>query len=269
MVFANFFECYKEEEVVIDGHVHIESGDYSIQWINKFVKYALARGISEIYLLEHSHRFIEFKETYQNIASYNKYQGSWLNRKMILSIDTYKELIYIIRKHQFPLTIKFGLEVCFVEGAESIIKNILKEFEWDFITGSVHWIDNWGFDHKKDFWEGKDIDKINFRYYEIMKSLIKSGLFNIVAHPDSIKCFGYFPSYDLTKTYSEIADLLIEYNMFAEQSAGLYLNYGYPSLGMNQIMYDVFIRKGVTIITASDAHRPEDTGKYIEEMIKV
>ena len=60
MVFFYFFECYKEEEVVIDGHVHIERGDYSIQWINEFVKYALDRGISEIYLLEHSHRFLEF-----------------------------------------------------------------------------------------------------------------------------------------------------------------------------------------------------------------
>ena len=256
-----------EEEVVIDGHVHIERGDYSIQWINEFVKYALDREISEIYLLEHSHRFLEFKELYRSIASYNEYQGSWLSQKMTLSINTYKEFIYEIRKHQFPLTIKFGLEVCYVEGADSIIKNVLKDCEWDFITGSVHWIDNWGFDHKKEYWEGKDIDKIYFRYYEIMKSLITSGLFNIVAHPDSIKCFGYYPSFDLTRIYFEIADLLIKNNMYAEHSAGLYLNYGYPSLGMNQIMYDVFMRKNVKIITASDAHRPEDTGKYIEEMI--
>lgn len=251
---------------MIDGHVHIERGDYSLQWINEFVKHALDRGMSEVYLLEHSHRFLEFKEIYKNIASYNEYQGSWLNRNMTLSIDSYKALIHEIRKHQFPLTIKIGLEVCFVEGAESIIKNVLKDFDWDFITGSVHWIDNWGFDHKKEFWEGKDIDKLYIRYYEIMKSLIKSDLFNIVAHPDSIKCFGYYPSFDLTRIYSEIADLLNEYNMYAEQSAGLYLNYGYPSLGMNQIMHDVFIRKEVKLITASDAHRPEDAGKYIEEM---
>jgi hypothetical protein len=26
---------------MIDGHVHIERGDYSISWINEFIKYTL------------------------------------------------------------------------------------------------------------------------------------------------------------------------------------------------------------------------------------
>lgn len=250
---------------MIDGHVHIERGDYTIDWIKEFVKYASQRGISEIYLLEHSHRFKEFEEMYHDIACYNEYQRSWLNRKMKLSLNEYKSLISEVRKNNFPVKIKFGLEVCFIEGTESIIKRVLKDFHWDFVTGSVHWIDGWGFDHKKEFWEGKDVDKLYKRYYEIMKSLIKSRLFNTVAHPDSIKCFGHYPSFDLTETYIEIADLLNKYDMYAEQSGGLYLNYGYHEFGMNSKMYNIFKKKNVKKYTASDAHRPEDTGRYIKE----
>ena len=99
-----------------------------------------------------------------------------------------------------------------------------------------------------------------------MKRLIKSNLFNTVAHPDSIKCFGKHPSFDLKETYMEIANLLNEYNMYAEQSAGLHLNYGCTELGMNKEMYEIFKRKNVKIHTASDAHRPEDVGKYIKEL---
>lgn len=42
------------ERKLIDGHIHIERGNYSIEWINEFVEAALERGISAIYLLEHS-----------------------------------------------------------------------------------------------------------------------------------------------------------------------------------------------------------------------
>ena len=35
---------------MIDGHIHIERGIYSIDWINEFVKYALERGLSEIFM---------------------------------------------------------------------------------------------------------------------------------------------------------------------------------------------------------------------------
>lgn len=257
-----------EADNLIDGHIHIERGSYTIDWINEFAKYAHKRGMSEIYLLEHSHRFKEFEDVYKEIACYNDYQNSWLNEKMKLSVDEYKKLILEVRENKFPVKIKFGLEVCFVEGTESIVEHVLEGFEWDFITGSVHFIDGWGFDHKREFWNGKDVDKLYKRYYEIMKSLIKSGLFNILAHPDSIKCFGYYPSFDLTGIYLEIADLLNQYKMSTEQSAGLCLNYGNKELGMNKKMYDIFKEKNVKMLTASDAHRPEDTGKYIRNLKK-
>ncbi|WP_242863263.1 PHP domain-containing protein [Caloranaerobacter ferrireducens] len=257
---------FKKNDSMIDGHIHIEKGDYTIDWIKEFVRYAYKRGISEINLLEHSYRFKEFERVYKKIAAYNEFQKSLLNERMKLSLDQYKKLIKEVRKNKFPVKINFGLEVCFIEGTESIVKDIIESFDWDFMIGSVHWIDGWGFDHKKEFWEGKCVDQLYKRYYEIMKSLIKSGLFDILAHPDSIKCFGYYPSFDLEETYMEIADLLNKYNMYAEQNGGLHLNYGCKELGINSKMLNIFKKKNVKIITASDAHRPEDAGKYIREL---
>jgi Histidinol phosphatase and related hydrolases of the PHP family len=254
---------------MIDGHIHIEKGDYSLDWINEFVKYAIQRGMREIHLLEHSHRFKEFKDMYNVVADYNDYQNEWLNRKMTLSIEDYKKFIYDVRHEQFPISVKFGLEVCYIENTEEMVNNILDDFDWDFITGSVHWIDGWGFDHKKEFWNGKDVDVQYAKYYKTMKKLIKSGLFTVLAHPDSIKCFGYQPSIEFTDTYTELADLLNEHKMTVEQSAGLYLNYGHKELGMNKRMLDIFKQKGVSILTASDAHVPENTGKFIKELYKI
>lgn len=251
---------------MIDGHIHIERGSYTLDWINQFIKFALERGISEIHLLEHSHRYKEFAGVYKTVSGYNEYQKDWLDQKMILSLDEYKSFVLEMRKFNFPIKVKFGLEVCYFEQEESSLKDILSGFDWDFVTGSVHWIDGWGFDHSKEFWKGKDIDTAYKRYYEIMENLIKSGLFDIIAHPDSIKCFGYKPSCDLSQTYGKIADLLNKHSMYAEQSAGLKINYGFNESGMNREMFSIFKSKGVKLLTASDAHIPQDVGRYINEM---
>lgn len=38
---------------MIDCHIHIERGAYSLDWIDKFVQTAIEREIEEIWLLEH------------------------------------------------------------------------------------------------------------------------------------------------------------------------------------------------------------------------
>lgn len=254
---------------MIDGHIHIERGSYSLEWINEFVKIALEQGLTEIHLLEHSHRFREFAGAYKSVSNFNDYQRSWLDSKMILSLCNYKAFIVEMKQVKFPIDVKFGLEVCYLEETENEIRKTISDFNWDFLTGSVHWIDGWGFDHKKDFWENRNVESLYKRYYEIMENLIKSKLFNTVAHPDSIKCFGYYSKYDLNPAYTRIADLLNDYGMSAEQSAGLHINYGCEQLGMNPRMLGIFRRKRVHLITASDAHCPADVGRCIRMMEKV
>ena len=42
---------------MVDGHIHIEKGAYTIEWISQFVNKGLERGLDEIWLLEHCYRF--------------------------------------------------------------------------------------------------------------------------------------------------------------------------------------------------------------------
>ena len=248
---------------MIDGHVHLERGPYNIEWIKQFVNQASQRGIKTIHLLEHSHRFVEFSELYDEISKYNEYQKDWYGNKAVSSIVDYKKLIQQVRECEWPINMKFGLEICYVEGKEKFIKDIKDSFDWDFLTGSVHWIDGWGFDHKAEFWEGRNADDAYMRYYVIMRHLIKSNLFDTLAHPDSIKCFGYYCSRDLSDTYRELARLVKNAKMQVEQSAGLFMNYKHKELGMNKKLLDIMKEFEVDIITTSDAHRPEDVGRYI------
>jgi len=47
---------------VIDAHVHLERGPYTREWLEQFVAQARRTGVTELHLLEHTHRFVEFRE---------------------------------------------------------------------------------------------------------------------------------------------------------------------------------------------------------------
>lgn len=257
---------------MIDAHVHIfqgNSGEYSIELINSFIEQAQKNSITEIYMLEHTHQFYEFEQMYKPVSDYNEYQRYWLSGKLKASLEAYIAFIEKVKKYNFPINVKFGLEACYIPETEHILADILKQYQWDFVTGSIHYIDNWGFDHKAEFWCGIDVDRAYRRYYEIMLEMIKTSLFNGVAHPDSIKCFGHYPSQNLCSTYTILAEALNKADMYAEQSGGLALNYGCSELGMNQDMLRIFKGNNVRILTASDAHRPEHAGANIKELHRI
>lgn len=254
---------------MIDAHIHIfrkNSGKYSIELIDRFVKQAQKNGITEIYMLEHTHQFYEFKKMYKPVADNSEYLENWLSGKLKASLEAYMSFVDSVKDHSFPIKVKFGLEVCYIPETEHILADLLKQFKWDFVTGSVHFVNNWGFDHKPELWNGIDIDEVYRRYYEIMNYLIESNLFSGVAHPDSIKCFGHYPSQDMDSTYKALAEALNKAGMFAEQSGGLALNYGHPELGMNPGMLKILKTNNVCILTASDAHIPEHAGANIKEL---
>ncbi len=211
----------------------------------------------------------EFKKIYKPICNYNRYQNDWIHKKMSGSINNYLNFIEIAKKKDYPIKVRFGIEVCYIPETVNLLIGVLNRFKFDFLTGSVHYIDGWGFDHKKEFWKDINVNRTYKRYYEIMKDLIQTGLFIGLAHPDSIKCFGYYPGYDLLDTYNEISILLNKQGMYAEQSGGLALNYGFSELGMNRIMLKTFKQNNVKIMTASDAHKPEHIGMNIEKLQKL
>ena len=255
-----------------DVHVHFLHGNpigYDIEFFEGFIKVAQAAGLHEIYMLEHTHQFTEFERVYEPIKSYNDYQKKWITKRVNGSIDEYCSFIKRVKDIQYPVKVKFGLEVCYIPETADILADILNNFNFDFLTGSVHWIDGWGFDHpgQKELWGNKNIDKVYKRYYEIMFQLCESGLFGGLAHPDSIKCFGYRPETDMTEYYNRLAVLLNKHHMYAENSGGLRLNYS-PGieLGLNPQLLSVLRKNNVRIETASDAHKQVDVGANIRDL---
>ena len=255
-----------------DVHVHFLhgfGGGYTQDFFGGFISVAVRMGLDEIFLLEHTHQFKEFESVYAPVMAYNDYQRDWIKRRMDGSIECYLRFIETVKHNTYPVNVKFGLEVCFFPETADKLADILGEYDVDFLTGSVHWIDGWGFDHpnQREIWHGVDVNKAYRRYYEIICDLCESGLFTGLSHPDSIKCFGYSPSADMAEAYNKLAVLLGKYRMYAENSGGLRLNYSPDmELGLNRRLLERFKQHDVPIYTASDAHKQSDVGANIREL---
>lgn len=169
---------------MIDGHIHIERGKYSLKWINKFVNKAIENNIDEVWLLEHCYRFKEFVPMYDSICTYSDYIDKWFHRKAgVLMLADYLRLVDLVRKNQYSIRIKFGLEVCYFKRFEEFVGDIVKDKDLDFILGSVHFVDDFAFDHKAEHWNGVDVDKIYQRYFETSFDLVNCGIYKGIAHP--------------------------------------------------------------------------------------
>lgn len=253
---------------MIDGHIHIERGNYTLEWIQEFVDRALATGLTEIRLLEHNYMFPEFAPMYDSARQKSDFVDAWFQRKAgKKDLKEYLALIEQVRKTDFPVTIKFGLEVCYFKNYEDFISAHTRNLGLDFLLGSMHFVDDFAFDHTAELWEGIDVDTTYRRYFEDSVALADSGLFDGIGHPDTIKIFGHKPTFPLTEYYEALAKALARNHMYADQNSGAHRRCpDTAELGMDAELIRILKKYNVPIITSSDAHTPEDVGDKIREM---
>ena len=253
---------------MIDGHIHIEQGPYTLDWIKRFVDRAVETGLEEIRLLEHCYRFEEFVPMYASVCAGSEDVSAWFHRRAgKYRLADYLELIQKVRNQSFPVRILFGLEICYFQEQEALVSELTKDCGFDFLLGSIHFVDGLAFDLKPELWEGVDVDGVYRRYFADSVSLAKSRLFDGIGHPDTIKLFGHRPSYSLTDSYERLAKALAESGMYADQNSGAARKCPQTaSFGIDGEFLRILKKHGVKLITSSDAHCPEDVGYKIRQL---
>lgn len=246
-----------------DLHIHIERGPYTVEWAERFIDKAVFMGLDEICLLEHSIRFKEFHPAFKEAREYSSYQQKWFDEKAKTAhtLDEFKGLAERIRQKNYPLKVSFALEICYFEQHNDFIKGLTSDGFFDYLLGSVHWIDNWTFNQRKYQWLTRDINYIYKRYFELENALVESNIFDIIAHPDLITCHNLYPDYDLTDTYRNLCANIKAHNMLLELNTS-------KGFGINKSFFDIANALNVRFSTGSDAHRPEDVGRGIEQLNK-
>ena len=219
---------------------------------------ASERGIEELGVSEHIYRFSAALEVWQH---------PFWRSQAVDDLDAYCAFV------RDETDLRLGIEADFVVGAEDRMASLLDGYEWDYVVGSVHFIREGAVDHEDfDVWDSaRDPDQVWRRYFEILGEAARSGMFDILAHPDLVKMWGRQrpqPDGDLRRYYDLAMEGIAESGIAVEVStAGLRKPVGelYPARPFLEMVLDA----GNPIALSSDAHAPDHLGAGYEQAVEL
>lgn len=244
--------------MLCDYHVHLERGPYTLDWLQQFLQRAKQVGVAELGIVEHLYRFREARHLFHN---------DWVEERQTESLKDYLDLLAAAKKKRWP--VRVGLEVDYIPGKEAELKAFLKELPLDFVIGSVHWLGDWGFDTDPDTWQGRDVLTAYEQYYATLIQAVQSGIFDIIGHPGNIGYFGHRPEVlEMDRLEDEFVGSLRNQRTVVEINTGGLLRPAHAVWPRSSVLRK--LRKAQRdIVLGSDAHRPEDVGHAMTEMVQL
>jgi len=251
--------------VLTDYHVHLrpdESGTFAEAFnaanVARYRDAATAAGISELGVSEHIHRFAQSLEVWDH---------PYWREQAVDDLDAYCAFV----REQTDL--RLGLEVDFVPGREELTKSLIERCGLDYVIGSVHFLGDLAVDFDRyDIWaHPRSPEDVWQRYFETLAAAARSGLFDILAHPDLVKMWGsarpVVPG-DPRRYYEPALEAIAQSQIAVEVStAGLRKPVGeiYPA----PAFLEAVVATGAPIALSSDAHLPEQIGFRYDEALEL
>jgi len=242
--------------VLTDYHLHLRPDEadtpperyFTAENVARYRAVADAAGIEELGVSEHVYRFRQGLELWDHPFWREQAQDD---------LGGYCEFVR-------GSGLRLGIECDFVPGAEERTERLLGARDFDYVVGSVHFVGERAVDHEGwDVWEGRgDADEVWRRYFAALAECARSGLFDILAHPDLVKVWGRrrpLPERDPRHHYEPAVEAIAASGIAVEVStAGLRKPVGelYPA----PVFARMCAEAGVPFALSSDAHRPEQVG---------
>jgi histidinol-phosphatase (PHP family) len=179
-------------------------------------------------------------------------------------LPEYFNRIHDLGRNTQHIKILAGIEADYLPGKENEIQGILTSYPFDYVLGSVHYMGTETVDLGREFYEGKNIDRLFENYFQLVAAAAASGLFDIIAHPDLIRIYGYRYSKDPVPLYRNLAktfrshDVAFEINTNGRNKP---LGDFYP----DRRFLHLFAEEGVPLCINSDAHMPSRVGQHFSE----
>jgi histidinol-phosphatase (PHP family) len=242
--------------MITDYHVHLRPDDpdtpaeryFTAENVDRYREAADDAGVEELGVSEHIHRFRDALEIWDH--------PFWREHASD-DLGAYCEFIR-------ATTLRLGIEMDFVAGREDRIANVLDRHPFDYVIGSVHFVRDTAFDHRVyDVWDAHvDPDRVWKLYFDAVAESARSGLFDVIAHPDLVKYWGPsrpVPERDPRFYYEGAVEAIAASGVAVEVStAGLRKPVGeiYPAPAFARMCVDA----GAAFALSSDAHLPEHIG---------
>jgi histidinol-phosphatase (PHP family) len=244
-----------------DFHVHERhSGDAREATVESYCRAAEEKGIDEIGFA--THLIITGPDVEYSIPP---------NR-----ISEYFEEIERARSST-SVKLRIGLEVDYFPEEERRLASILNDYPFDFIMGSLHYVQSHDIGSRKGlkaFLVAKKVEEALTTYYDCWREAIESGLFDVMAHPDYYRKF--LPTIhpkplthdEYESSVFKAIDSLKSYRVGVEVNSSGYrhgIDDCYPALDLLRALKEEGIE---TVTIGSDSHSVEQLGMRLGDAIR-
>ena len=252
--------------MLTDYHVHLRPDDPGTSAARYFTpanaaryrETASERGIAELGVAEHVYRFTAALEVWKH-----PFWREW-------AVDDLDDYCAFVREET---DLRLGLEVDFVPGREDRLARLVEARDLDYVVGSVHFVGDHAVDMEGEFdvWgRGESADRVWRRYFELLAEAARSGVYDVMAHPDLVKVWGSGrpgPDTDPRYFYEPAVEAFLEADVAVEVSTAGYrkpVGELYPAPAFLEMVADA----GLPIALSSDAHVPDQLGHEYDRAVE-
>ncbi|MGE9268887.1 MAG: histidinol-phosphatase [Verrucomicrobiales bacterium] len=243
--------------MIADYHTHTPLCQHAEGEPEAFIDAALAAGLAEYGISDHAPHTPEPFDDWRMLESQLPDYFAWIERA---------------RQHAAGrLPVRAGLECDWLPGCESWIESLATRHDWDYLIGSVHYLGReFDFDNPKWLGRWSEIDVVETwqAYWREYENMIRSGLFDLHAHPDLIKKFSYAPPGDLRPYYEPVIQALVDTGGAIELNTA-----GWNKPCAEQYPARPFLELAaqarLPIVISSDAHHPSEVARDFPQALSL
>jgi len=184
-------------------------------------------------------------------------------------LDGYVNCVLALQlQYRGQIAVRLGLEMDYVEGLEPYLTAQLARYPWDYVIGSVHYLDA---ECLQSAWPKQytgAAPQLYGPYLARIRQLAASGLCDIIGHFDVPKRSGCLPTAaeadDIARTLQAIAQAgtCVEINTSGYRHPELRHPQPYPALPL----VEQALALGIPLAVNSDAHAPAQVGLRFTEV---
>ncbi len=245
--------------MLADYHIHTKMCGHAEGEMEQYVEQAKVAGLSELGFSDHIPMyFLPPAERVPGVAMAEE------------DLAAYVKKVVELQEENYPYPIKLGIEADFSPMHQKQLTDLLTAHPFDYVIGSIHFIDGWGFDNPEflDEWANRSVEVVYDQYFALLEQAAASGHFDILAHADLVKKFGFRPQKDITYIFDKLAKVVADAGMCVEvNTAGLRVPvkeiYPAPEFLKACLKYKVPVTLG------SDAHHPDLVAKDFVQALEL
>lgn len=247
-------------DITTDGHVHTHLCNHAVGEMEEYVEHAVAQGLRGITFLEH----LEAEIRYQ--------PRSWLEKE---EFDIYfREGERLKHRFEGVIKIRLGVEAGYNPAASNLLREKLSHYPWDRIGISCHFHPQ-GEVHRNllsrrreslDQLAAIGVDIVVTQYFDALLEAVDFIDCDVLCHLDAV--LRHYPGIRFNTEHQQQIAALLD----AMQAKGVALEIntsGFDYRGSpfpTPWIIAAAMERGIPLSAGSDAHRPEDVGRYFDRL---